>query len=303
MIIDNRQKAVMLFLCAVARSKALKAKQAAMAMDCKKAMRGKAAVSEAKAEKGSTGNRPPSSPQENTQMSSADAYAQVMNDHSMVNSTIKNTTWTKEDITEVQNLYSEFDKLHPDKTNVTSQEFQQFANEKGLNDTQKIYLAGLIAYNNPNFATDSNGTTHCTELVSYTNYLITGDENVKDIASATKLANYLTSQGYVSVNALNGKEMQELVNSGIPVYAIVPGEHSADVMPGDSRRSNNPYNVEGNNERLYFPAIAQAGNNTLIYGVMNTIQYSSGPLTKDTWQIDNGFGSYVNQVQYYYKPK
>ena len=86
----TRRKAAIILLYAVARAKALKAKQAAMAMDCKKAKRGKAAVSEAKAEKGSTGNRPPSSLGGNTtnpvnttqpaQMSGADAYGMVSND-------------------------------------------------------------------------------------------------------------------------------------------------------------------------------------------------------------------------------
>ncbi len=59
MIIDNRQKAVMLFLCAVARSKAIKAKQAAAAMECNKAVRGKAAAKKLQLSWGLQGGEPP----------------------------------------------------------------------------------------------------------------------------------------------------------------------------------------------------------------------------------------------------
>ena len=59
MIIDNRQKTVMLFLYAVARSKAIKAKQAAAAMECNKAVRGKAAAKKAATLMGFTGRISP----------------------------------------------------------------------------------------------------------------------------------------------------------------------------------------------------------------------------------------------------
>ena len=63
--IETRRKAAIILLYAVARSKAIKAKKVAAAMDCKKAVRGKAAVSEAKTEKGFRGKGTPISTQEN----------------------------------------------------------------------------------------------------------------------------------------------------------------------------------------------------------------------------------------------
>ena len=63
--IETHRRAALILLYAVARSKAIKAKKAAAAMDCKKAVRGKAAAKKAATFMGSTGKGTPSSLGEN----------------------------------------------------------------------------------------------------------------------------------------------------------------------------------------------------------------------------------------------
>ena len=80
--IETRRRAAIILLYAVARSKAIKAKQAALAMDCKKTVRGKAAAKKVATLMGSTGKISPSSSGENTFKYTTTEFSPLLSDAS-----------------------------------------------------------------------------------------------------------------------------------------------------------------------------------------------------------------------------
>ncbi len=182
-IYDNRQKAALILLYAVTRSKAIKVKQAALAMGCKKAARGKAAAKKTTTRMGSTGRITPSSVGGNTtsieatslhtgnyandyganinpitgSVNYANDYNAPINPNYTDNPTnYRDTSWHgQESLNKVNDAYQEFKNQYKNGkipfNSLTYDGIKDFADDHNMTDAERLYFTDRIAYDNPAF--------------------------------------------------------------------------------------------------------------------------------------------------------
>lgn len=215
-----------------------------------------------------------------------------------------------------------------DLTKIDHKTVMEVANEVGLNDSERLYLAALIAYQNPNYSKGYTGKgkptnddiTWCNAFAADVLYLWSGSTDLMgswvDGDNPEKYGNFVdpTVGGWTITTAnsehkedqkrvLNNKtkfkevtggarSAQDLANKGKFVVGFDDG-HIAIVMAGDG--------VTNKTTGVFFPFAAQAGNNNFVNGVEATATRRNGTTyTKSEWSFANSWGAddYAN-VKFY----
>ncbi len=177
------RNAALILLYTVAKSKAIKAKQAALAMECTKAKRGKAAAKKAATLMGFTGSSSPSSLQGNTpnieptslhtgnyandyganinpitgSVNYANDYNAPINPNYTDNPTnYRDTSWHgQESLDKVNDAYQDFKNQYKNGkipfNSLTYDSIKDFADDHNMTDAERLYFTERIAHDNPEF--------------------------------------------------------------------------------------------------------------------------------------------------------
>lgn len=185
-----------------------------------------------------------------------------------------------------------------DLTKINHKKIMEVANDAGLNDSERLYLATLVAYQNPNYdkvkvGRNADGTdkfdTYCNAFAADVLYLWSGStELMASDATPEKYGNFVEKGNWIIITATDKPGVQDQKK-------VLNNDKKFKNLGNDAHKAQDSANVgkfvvgfddghiavvvagEGYiRDSIFYPYAAQQGSNKFVNGVYTTITYRNG---------------------------